>query len=209
MRCARRSPVTRRSCLPFARCSPKNTTICRPFTPPCPSWPSWPSRNAMPGSPPSSVRLKFWVHAPFFDEPLGERQHDVLFVRCPLLQPLVIGLDLGQLRALHRERVPAMDERPQRNVAHGEGFACDVIAPFQALLEHLKSLTDLFRFRFYSRHVAFFRRCADKAPEDGRERRRDGARRPIHPAVGIGALDGLDDEHRRASAHARLLGPYP
>src|SRR5258708_20051381 len=106
MRCSGRSPVTRRSCLPFARCSPKNTTICRPFTPPCASWPSWTSRNAMPGSPPSSVRLKFWGHAPFFDEPLGERQHDGLFLRCPLLHPLVIAPDPRHLPPLHPQPAP-------------------------------------------------------------------------------------------------------
>src|SRR5712691_11785889 len=108
MPCSLRSRVTRSSCLHFARCSPKSRTTCRSSTSPCASWPSWTNPSATRGSPPWS---------------LSERQHYVLPVRCPLLQSLVVGFHSGQLRTLDRERVSSMDERPERNVAHGERFS--------------------------------------------------------------------------------------
>src|SRR5262245_38046691 len=106
-----------------------------------------------------------------------ERQHHVLLVRGALLQSRVVGLDPGQLRPLDVERVPAVDEGAERNVAHAEALSADVVAALEALLEHLERLRGLVDAVVDRLAVALLGRRADQAPEHRRERRRDGARR--------------------------------
>src|SRR6266571_2254187 len=153
-RCSLRSRATRSSFLRSARSLRKSGAISRLSTTQCAIWRGLKNPSATPGSPLSRAT------------PLTERQHDVLLVRRALLQPLVVGLDFREPGTLHFQRVPAVDEGAERNVAHGEGFPGDMVAPLEGLLEHLERVCELYRGR-------------------------DRARRPVHPAVGIGALPGI------------------
>src|SRR6266567_3751632 len=178
-RCSLRSRATRSSFLRSARSLRKSGAISRLSTTQCAIWRGLKNPSATPGSPLSRAT------------PLTERQHDVLLVRRALLQPLVVGLDFREPGTLHFQRVPAVDEGAERNVAHGEGFPGDMVAPLEGLLEHLERVCELFRAFVDRLEIALLGRRSDQAPEDRRYRGRDGARRPVHPPIGIGALPGV------------------
>src|SRR6266511_1273579 len=178
-RCSLRSRATRSSFLRSARSLRKSRAISRLSTTQCAIWRGLKNPSATPGSPLSRAT------------PLTERQHDVLLVRRALLQPLVIGLDFREPGTFDLQRVPAIDEGAERNVAHGEGFPGDMVAPLEGLLEHLERVCELFRAFVDRLEIALLGRRSDQAPEDRRYRGRDRARRPVHPAVGIGALPGV------------------
>src|SRR5712691_1504030 len=192
-RCSLRSRATRSSCPRSARSLRKSGAILRPSMTQRAVWRD--SRN------PSATRGLPLSRAPR----LTERQHDVLLERRALLQPLVVGLDFHELGTLYLQRIPAVDEGAERNVAHGEGFPGDIVAPLEGLLEHLERVCELFRAFVDRLEIALLGRRSDQAPEDRRDRGRDGARRPVHPAVGIGALPGVVRPERACAVLRRKV----
>src|SRR6185503_16997890 len=98
-------------------------------------------------------------------QPSSQRDHDVLGVGRPRLQPLVPGLHVLELGPLDLERVPAVYEATGRNVAHGEMLAADILAALQLLLEAAPQFATVDRGLFDRRHVALVGWRADQAPE--------------------------------------------
>src|SRR6185369_9516911 len=87
-------------------------------------------------------------------EGLRQLDHDVLGVGRPGTQPLVPGAYVLQLRAHDVERVPAIDEAADRDVAHGEMLAADVLAALQPAVEPAEQAAGILGALLDRRHVA-------------------------------------------------------
>src|SRR4051794_492692 len=98
----------------------------------------------------------------------------MLGVGWPGFQPLVPRLDVPELRPLDVQRVPAMDEAADRDVAHGEMIAGDIELAGELLVEPRPHLARVGRALLDRGHVALFGRRADEAPENLPHRLGDG-----------------------------------
>src|SRR5215203_6313971 len=125
---------------------------------------------------------------------LRQLDHDVLGVRRPRAEALVPGAHVLELRPLDVERVPAIDEAADRDVAHGEVLAADIVAAVQPAVEPAEEAAGILGRLLDRGHVALLGRRADQAPEADAHGLGDRAELPVHPAVGVAPL-------------ARIVGP--
>src|SRR5476649_2020691 len=89
-----------------------------------------------------------------FKKQSRKRRHHVLGVGGPRLQPLVPSLHILELRPLDRERVPAMDEAADGDIAHREVLARDIELAFELLVEPRPDLAGVDGRLGDRRHVA-------------------------------------------------------
>src|SRR5215211_9155064 len=96
---------------------------------------------------------------------LRHLDHDILGIRRPRAEPLVPRAHVLELGPRDIERVPAIDEAADRDVAHGEVLAADILAALQPAVEPAEQPAGILGRLLDRGHVALLGRRADQAPE--------------------------------------------